>query len=102
MKNNSLECPACNNGIITITGRSLTDEGWKDNPPIDITCITCDGTSTISEEYKKRLGEEQDSWHDSDVCQEEDAHYVPDNTPGALVSKHHWVCNGCRKIVQVG
>ena len=96
------KCPACTGGRITITGRMLTTEGWKDNPPIDIDCITCDGSGTIGEEHRRQLDEEQDAWHNSDICQEEDAHYVPDNTPGALISKHHWVCNECRKIVQVG
>jgi len=32
----------------------------------------------------------------------ESAIYVADNTPGAAISKHHWICVHCHKIVQVG
>ena len=97
-----IKCGTCQNGKQTITGTTLTDGGWKDNPPVIIDCVNCDGTGEITEEHKRAIDEEQNNWHDSDVCQEEDAHYVPDNTPSALVMKHHWVCNECRKIVQIG
>ena len=28
--------------------------------------------------------------------------YVDDYTPGALVTKHHWVCTECNGIQQIG
>lgn len=32
----------------------------------------------------------------------DNAYYVPDNTPHAMIAKHHWVCSECRGIVQIG
>lgn len=30
------------------------------------------------------------------------AYYVPDNTPNAMVKKHHYLCAACHKLVQIG
>lgn len=96
-----MDCLACSKGQMKIIFSEFGKEG-KDITFID--CVICNGTGKISDELNQELIEEKDSWHNDDTCamHNGNAKYVPDNTQGALCSKHHWICVGCDKIVQVG
>ena len=39
---------------------------------------------------------------DNRNCDSQHAYYVPDHTPGAMITKHHYLCSSCHKLVQIG
>jgi len=87
---------------MTIKGKTLTDDGWKENDPIVINCIVCGGSGTISDEKKQNMDEENAGWCTCKESEKAGSHYIDDNTPGAFYEKHHWICNSCGKVTQVG
>jgi hypothetical protein len=70
-------------------------------PDCEIECVICDGKGTLSDERVQALKEHQESWC---TCKGQKQTKYIDNTPGARVSKHHWIHKkaSCGKIVQIG
>jgi len=92
-------CPQCKgSGEITIQSSTY----GSDEPPklLPMGCFSCDGTGQMSSEALISRREEMDMWckcADTDG----DAYYVDDFEHPEL-DKHHWRCNVCDGVVQIG
>lgn len=62
--------------------------------------IGCNGTGQITKEQKSAIDFEKNMW--CKCGHENGSHYVPDNSKRGVISKHHYVCNDCGKITQIG
>lgn len=95
------ECPTCEGkGKMTITAKTLTDDGWKDENPVDIDCVICDGGGTVTRAKLESIEHEKRIW-----CEcgnpSEDVNFWDDGE-GYWVTKHHYTCKDCGKVVQIG
>lgn len=88
-------CPRCK-GKKKISVE-LVSEGISS---FDMNCPTCNGVGGVT---RKRAQEYQDMTNAWCSCGNDSGEttYVPDNFSSACL-KHHWICNDCGKIVQVG
>lgn len=100
------KCPTCKGtGMMTIHVLSTGGLPGMKEGPCGISCIDCNGKGELDDAAYQRLkrqkAAEKAFWC---VCGNDprDTHYNPDGTPGAATSKHHWVCNNCGKVTQVG
>lgn len=91
-------CPQCN-GAKTV---NISVHSSEEKPTyFPMSCPSCDGQGVISDEQLAEIKAEQDMWC-SCGNPSQNAYYVPDNTPHGKVRKHHYCCNDCHKIVQIG
>jgi Zn finger protein HypA/HybF involved in hydrogenase expression len=69
------------------------------NDAFDMECVLCKGTGFVDEKGKQVYEFEKDMW-----CRCEDSHGVTfyDDDEHPELSKHHYRCNKCKKIVQIG
>lgn len=99
---NLIECPTCNgSGEQTIIAKMLTKKGWHNEPPVIMSCIRCDGSGKVDPiKIAKEEKASKDFWCE---CDNHDAGstYVDDGV-SSRCSKHHYVCNVCNKITQIG
>lgn len=89
-------CPRCNG---TKKIEIEIHAHGKPTQTMSVECITCDGSGEITDEEKKAKER-----FDSIQCRcgnpSGNSHYVPDNQ--GRISKHHWNCNDCGGITQIG
>lgn len=91
-----MNCPTCEGkGKQTITARMLTEKGWHDEPPVDITCITCNGNGEITQEQADELQAMKDAWCS---CGNPSGDVVPYD----YGTCHGYDCRDCGKIIQTG
>ena len=90
-------CPTCK-GKKTQTIRAVewSVGGKKKLPPVDINCMTCNGVGTVTPKIIAQLKAERAMW--CRCSNSSESHYIPDM--GGM--KHHYVCNDCGKITQIG
>lgn len=88
-------CQACNgSGKMKVTVRSATDKTVVDMP-----CLDCNGSGKSSlSPAKQREKKEAFKALWCRCAASSGSIYVPD-TP---TSKHHWVCQDCEKVTQIG
>jgi len=92
-----MKCPQCK-GSKTLNV-AISEKGKEDNT-LEVPCPTCEGSGQVTKE-------EADSWNDamnlwcSCGNPSKNTQYIPDNV-SSVCNKHHWVCDDCGKIVQVG
>ena len=89
-------CPTCKGSGMNYTTISTLGEKEKQITIND--CYDCKGKAVNKKEGKaiqKHIEELEALWCD---CGEEDAYYVPDRRG----QKHHWNCNICHKLKQMG
>lgn len=84
-------CKRCVDGKIKIT---VEESGKK--KLVDITCIYCDGTGTQIHHYAE---EEEGFWC---KCGNNDNVTYYDNGKHPKLHKHHYRCNNCDAVVQIG
>lgn len=95
-------CPTCKG-----TGKiqsSITYYGSNKVDHFEIDCIDCNGgkkpmTQLQGLTLTKQRAAEKKLWCSCDG--DNGATYV-DNNVSKVCSKHHWICNKCKKILQVG
>jgi len=92
------KCPNCKGtGKVEITVRN-----WGDPKPTQVTilnCYDCDGTGEVDQAELEAYNYEKNMWC---KCKKSPgSHYVKDNVH-ARVTKHHWRCDDCNKVTQVG
>lgn len=71
----------------------------RDITEYSIPCVWCNGTGNMDQRQKCNYEGYKDIW-----CQcgkHTDVTFVDDNQDSNL-RKHHWICNRCGKIVQIG
>lgn len=92
-------CTVCNGRKTT---KYTVQEYGSKEPPVEheMECTVCYGTGVITLEVYKYLEWEKAQW-----CKCKDSNsgsfYVPDNTDDRC-DKHHWRCNTCKLITQIG
>lgn len=98
---NNITCPSCEGKKTqTIIAQLLTTKGLANQPPVTINCINCDGKGVVDAKEQKRRDEANDAFWCK--CKEEHGVTFYDDGEGHLCTKHHYVCNNCHKVVQVG
>jgi hypothetical protein len=94
-------CPQCKGeGKVNVTFEEYGKPETKKQIKLD--CVACAGTGQVTTAILKQIEKEKKMWC---KCEDRDPHavtYHKDNEKGALVRKHHWTCNECNKIVQIG
>lgn len=106
-----ITCPTCEgNGKFPCRAQVLTEKGWgydppMDKPPLMLDCHLCDGKGLISQERHQAMLEQSKIWCN---CEESSgvSYHEDDNSQiygnGVTCSKHHYSCNDCGLIVQIG
>lgn len=92
-----MKCQTCKNGKMTIRVQNFGEAETS----MEIGCIDCDGAGEITETkatalaaMRKRIAE---MWC---KCGNPSTHCTyHDDAPG---SKHHWTCDDCGQVTQVG
>ncbi len=92
-----IQCPTCE-GKKTVP--VTVHETGKPVKTVYLKCLTCNGAGKIDEdEYNAQQEEEDAFWC---KCEKDyGATYVGDGE-SRVCDKHHWRCNHCAKVVQVG
>lgn len=87
-------CPRCKGK------KTINVTFCKEGKSLDMDCPTCDGSGGVT---RKKAQEYQASVNAWCSCGNDSGEttYIPDNESSVCV-KHHWICNDCGKIVQVG
>lgn len=87
-----VKCPKCINGKMTVTvteGQTTYESTFE--------CIYCHGHGEISDERLAKIRAMDAMWC---RCGNKSGNITyHDDAPG---SKHHWTCDDCGKVVQVG
>lgn len=85
-------CPVCKDGKLTIT---VTGEGKTSE--LEINCVHCNGQGTMTWAQRDAYDRMVAMWC---RCGNSSGQVTfHDDAPG---SKHHWTCDDCGKVVQVG
>lgn len=85
-------CPQCKGkGKVTCTSHE-----WGKVETFDLTCPTCNGAKVITSRQLKEYHAFQNMWC---RCKESPGSDYHDDAPG---SKHHWTCQKCGKVTQIG
>ena len=94
-------CPCCKGTKKqTIIAKVLDSNGWHNDPPVTMDCFVCGGTGMITEQKVKEMAAEKKMWCSCGA--KHGSSYIPDNSHKGVISKHHYVCNDCGKITQIG
>jgi hypothetical protein len=97
-------CPACKGtGKMKVKVTSITSEG-NTSEDVVMGCFRCDSgnkpmTAKQAASFTKAAEREKKKW--CSCANSKGSHYVPDRA-SRVCSKHHWVCDDCGKITQVG
>lgn len=87
------KCPKCTAGRITVTVNNGVDEPAQ----LEMDCPYCDGKGEVSDKKLAAIEAVSKIWclcgNPSQQCT-----YHPDE-PGL---KHHWTCDDCGKVTQIG
>ncbi len=93
------KCPMCEDGQMKFTEVFPFDKDKPDEVSY-IHCFQCGGTGFATQDYIDMFEEHKRMW-----CEcgnpSDDSYYVPDNEHPDI-SKHHWRCMDCRKVIQIG
>lgn len=97
-------CPQCKGkGKFDVTSTVIDGQGptgRHEEVVKGVSCYLCDGSGEISEERLVDLEAQSKLWCS---CGNKSGHttYHPDGQ-SPVCHKHHWICNDCGKIVQMG
>jgi len=93
------KCPCCVDGKQTI---SCSELGSKEPPEkIEISCYWCEGSGFVDSKTLKAINYEKNMWCKCEKPDPHDTRYYKDNQH-PVVSKHHWRCNKCNGVTQIG
>ena len=99
-------CPTCKGKgkqTANFCEGSFNDEGKyvvTSETPFSHTCYDCKGTGQVDTRTLNAIKKEKEMWC---KCESKGgSQYVPDNTRGAAVRKHHYTCRDCGKVTQIG
>lgn len=85
-------CPSCKDGQMSIR----FSQAGKPDEVTKMNCVICQGTATITQQQLKYIEQEKNRWC---RCEKSSgSSYVADTRK----MKHHWKCNDCKKITQIG
>jgi hypothetical protein len=92
-----MECPICKG--TKVTTMTVETYGIKGSEKVEIECPGCHGTGEVSSERMAQLTQKDNIW-----CECEEDHGVDYWGDGEHpdLSKHHYRCKKCKKVVQIG
>jgi len=93
-RSQAYNCLTCENGILNVT---IFDYSKQTSNIQSIPCIDCEGKGQITESAMSSIQRRNSVWCKCKVS--ENIYYVERSEE---CSKHHWKCNVCNKIFQVG
>jgi hypothetical protein len=96
VKANTAKCLSCVNGVMKYT---------FNNKEESMSCFVCNGKGTFDLTNPDQLKRYRINYIDHHIMcdhETEDANYVEDNECDGCISKHHYHCNICGKITQIG
>lgn len=95
-----MKCIICEGKkVISITVTSNLRGKPIKSEKIEIMCVHCRGSGSMTQDDIDHHNWSKEQW-----CKCDEYHgatYVDDNV-SSICSKHHWTCNQCNKITQVG
>ena len=96
-----IKCPTCK-GLEkqTIIAKMLTSKGWHNEPPVTVTCILCGGEGEVDPIEMEAIKRIQDNFWCK--CKDRDNVRYVNDYEDERCDKHHYRCNHCDKVVQVG
>jgi len=89
------QCPTCKGAkkqtieVFTFGGKE------KGNSSFDMECVTCQGQGHVTDQMYQDFKRSEAMWCRCKMSS--GSSYVPDGR-----MKHHWVCDDCGKITQIG
>ena len=95
--NQLVKCLPCKGtGKMTI---NVSEYGKPGTNAVQIDCIHCQGTGEISEEKLQSIKDFRKKW-----CRGKKDYgvYFVDDGENKEIEKHHYRCNHCKKVVQIG
>lgn len=91
-----MNCPTCKGKGKQAIRVSEHGGKWRD---MEIGCTTCDGQGEITQEQYEQLKRAQEAWC---RCEKPSGETYHEDGERAICRKHHYTCNDCGKITQVG
>lgn len=91
-----IDCPTCKgNGKIPlqIWEKGIHREGH-------VTCINCDGVGKVEAEEQRLKEEAAERFWCS--CRRSGGATSVDRGVSKVCHEHHWICNDCKKVIQIG
>lgn len=94
-------CPNCEGTGTWVCVAQLYDgEKFIPQPGVTMNCNVCNGAGVVDPVEQAKKKEEADAfWCD---CKEDHGVTFFDDGEGTMCHKHHYVCNNCGKVQQVG
>jgi hypothetical protein len=94
-------CPCCKGGKVQhLTGVEVTVKGTQEMPPVDISCVWCNGTGEVGPEVIREHRFYSTMWC---KCGNPSGKTVFFNDgEHTEISKHHYRCYDCKKVTQIG
>ncbi len=101
--NKIITCPTCEGKKTwACIAKLYTSNGFVDQPAVMMDCRTCGGKGELTEQaYADKMEEKRQSDEMWCRCGEEDK-YGSTHHPDSEGMKHHYTCNSCGKITQIG
>jgi hypothetical protein len=100
MSKQTFPCTACKGTKkITLVGHTLENGKLVPLKPVAVGCVTCDGKGYLTLEEKMDLEYRNTLWC---KCEKEHDTTFVDDGVSDVCHKHHWTCNHCGKITQIG
>lgn len=98
-------CTACKGkGTYPLVAKMYDGGTVKDMPPVDMPCDPCEGKGVITKERKLHLEAKEKAfkefWCQCGNPSGESTFF--DDGEGSMCNKHHYICNDCHKVTQVG
>ena len=95
-----VECKDCKGtGKVNITVNWIGGEDDGKSDSSDITCVDCNGKGELTEAEAKAIKDHEDDWCDCD--EEYDVDFFEDGEHPDC-HKHHYRCQNCGGIYQIG
>jgi len=93
-------CPTCKGkGKVTLTVSTFGSN--KPDEKMEIDCVVCNGVGEVSDVVLEQILFEKNMWCECGSNDPSDVKYYDDGEHHEI-SKHHWRCNKCGKVVQIG
>lgn len=94
-------CPQCKGKTtVSVTAHKfVAGKGFISEPPVDLTCPTCNGKGEIDDRKMEAYEFEQNMWC---KCGNPSGNSKRWDDGEGIIHKHHYTCLDCGKITQVG
>jgi len=93
------KCPMCTDGQMKFTEVLPFDKGKPDEVHYS-DCYFCGATGIVDQTFVDAFNEQKKMWCECGNPSEETDYW--DDCEHPDLSKHHWRCRDCGKVVQVG